>query len=75
MHVFAFRVRPPHWSSERGWMLAAVGPFDPDARLLPERAEGFAVHSLYSSEDGDDVERHVLAIAEAVLAARDEEAA
>ncbi|MCP4434533.1 MAG: hypothetical protein GY812_03410 [Actinomycetia bacterium] len=75
LHVFGFRVRPPHWSSERGWMVLAAGPFDPSAELMPRRAEGFEVCSLYESETGLDLPRHVLAISEAVLAARGEEAA
>ncbi len=75
IQVFAFRVRPPHWSAERGWMLAAAGPFDPLAQLMPARSDGFAVQSLYASEDGDGLERHVLAISRQVVQARGEEAA
>jgi len=76
VHVFAFRVRPPHWCAERDWMLAAAGPFDADAGdVLPSPATGYAVHSLYASEDGDDLGRHVLAISEAVVAARGHDAA
>jgi hypothetical protein len=68
LHVFAFRVRPPHWSAERGWMLAAVGPYDPSAELHPRAGEGFAAFSLYLSEDGGTLGAHVLAMAEALAA-------
>jgi len=31
--VFRFRVKPPHWASDRGWMAGVSGPYlrDPDA--------------------------------------------
>lgn len=77
VHVFAFRVRPPHWCAERDWMLAAAGPFEPggDGDPLSAAAPGYAVHSLYAPEDGDDVRRHVLAISEAVVISRGQDAA
>jgi len=74
VHVFGFRVRPPHWSAARGWMLGAVGPFDPGAEFAPRRAEGFTAHSLYLAEDCDGLDGHVRAIAGAVLESRDEAA-
>ncbi len=69
-HVFAFRVRPPHWSAQRGWMLAAAGPFEPGAELMPRRSEGFGVCSLYEAEDGYELSRHLLEMSRAVVAAR-----
>jgi hypothetical protein len=68
VHVFAFRVRPPHWSAERGWMVGAVGPYDPSTELHPRRREGFAAFSLYLPEDGDTLGAHVLDMAEALAA-------
>lgn len=69
-HLFAFRVRPPHWSAPRGWMLVAAGPFDASAEFMPKRSEGFEVCSLYEPEDGDELLRHLLQISRAVVAAR-----
>jgi hypothetical protein len=66
VHVFAFRVRPPHWSAERGWMLGAVGPFDPSAEMYPRRCDGFAAISLYHSEDDAGALAQVAAMAEAL---------
>lgn len=72
LHLFAFRVRPPHWSAERGWMLAAVGPYRPEALFQPRRAPGFAACSLYRAEDDGSVESHLGALAEAVAGDRDD---
>ena len=69
-HLFAFRVRAPHWSSQRGWMLAAAGPFEPSSEFMPQRSEGFEVCSLYESEDCGELARHLLDISRAVVAAR-----
>lgn len=68
VHVFAFRVRPPHWSAERGWMLGAVGPYDPSAELHPRRRVGFTAFSLYLPEDDAPLVEHVAAMAEALAA-------
>jgi hypothetical protein len=68
VQVFAFRVRPPHWSAERGWMLGAVGPYDPSAELHPRRRGGFAAYSLYLPEDDGPLAEHVAAMAEALAA-------
>ena len=75
LHVFGFRVRPPHWSADRDWMVGAVGPFVPGAEFVPRRADGFAAHSLYLAEAGNGLDGHVLAIADAVLECRRDEAA
>ena len=75
LHLFGFRVRPPHWSAGRGWMVGAVGPFDPGAEFVPRRADGFAAHSLYLAEDTDALAGHAQAIAGAVLEYRGDEAA
>ncbi len=40
--VFAFRVNPPHWAADKGWMTGVVGP-------APEHeAEPFPTHSAFS---------------------------
>ncbi|MGI9577411.1 MAG: hypothetical protein ACR2OH_04385 [Microthrixaceae bacterium] len=74
-HLFAFRVRPPHWSASRGWMLVAAGPFDASMEFMPQRSEGFEVCSLYEPEDGDEISRHLLQISRAVVAARSQDEA
>lgn len=72
VQVFAFRLRSPHWSAERGWMIGAVGPF---ASAPEAGGEGsfevlqdgcFAAHSLYAAEYEDCIEGHVLAISDAL---------
>jgi hypothetical protein len=30
--VFKYRVNPPHWAAENGWMLGVVGPFFDDSK-------------------------------------------
>lgn len=44
VHVFRFRVRSPHWSAARGWMIGVGGPFNA---------------SCYAAEEDDTLEGHV----------------
>ncbi len=75
LRVYAFRLRSPHWSAERGWMIGAVGPFDPDAEFHPRRSENFAAFSLYAADYEDCIEGHVLAISDALVGERPDAAA
>jgi len=47
LYLFRFRLRSPHWSSARGWMIGVAGPW---------------VGSCYASEDEHDLDGHVEAI-------------
>ncbi len=47
LHLYRFRLRSPHWSSARGWMIGLAGPW---------------VGSCYASEDEHDLDGHVEAI-------------
>lgn len=60
MHLFRFRYRVPHWSSARGWLVGAAGPFRCDATDV-EDVEPFA-SSVYAAEDDDDLDGHLDAI-------------
>jgi hypothetical protein len=44
LHLFRFRLRAPHWSSARGWMVGVAGPW---------------VGSCYSPEEDHDLDGHV----------------
>ena len=58
--LFRFRVRSPHWSSWRGWMVGAAGPYGVDGR----RSSGaeHLVRSLLITEDADTLTGHLRAI-------------
>lgn len=56
VHLFRFRLRPPHWSSARGWMVGAAGPFCADGSLADQ--EPFAC-SVYFAEDEEDIDGHL----------------
>jgi len=60
VHMFRFRVRAPHWSCARGWMIGAAGPYLPDG----SRGSGVApfASSLYGAEDEDGPDGHLEAI-------------
>ena len=60
VHLFRFRMRSPHWSSARGWMIGAAGPFDGDGSEV-DGFGSFAV-SVYSAEDDDDHDGHLDAL-------------
>jgi hypothetical protein len=60
LHLFRFRVRAPHWSCARGWMVGAAGPYLPDGRP-GSGVEPFA-SSLYSAQDEDGPDGHLEAI-------------
>lgn len=60
VHLFRFRMRSPHWSSARGWMIGAAGPFDGDGSEV-DGFDSFAV-SVYSAEDDDDHDGHLDAL-------------
>lgn len=57
VHLFRFRLRAPHWSSARGWMVGAAGPYREDGSV----AEGFDAFasSVYSAEDDDHIDGHL----------------
>jgi hypothetical protein len=57
VHMFRFRLRAPHWSSARGWMIGAAGPYREDGSV----AEGFDAFasSVYSAEDEDHLDGHL----------------
>jgi len=57
IHLFRFRVRSPHWSSARGWMIGAAGPYADDGSKVVD-AE-LIVSSVYSAEDHDDFDGHL----------------
>lgn len=44
LHLFRFRMRAPHWSSNRGWLVGAAGRW---------------AHSVYLAEDDCPVDAHV----------------
>ena len=63
-HLFRFRVRAPHWSCARGWMVGAAGPYRADG-ARGSTVEPFAF-SLYDAEDEDGPDGHLRAILHAV---------
>ncbi len=63
-HLFRFRVRAPHWSCARGWMVGAAGPYRADGSR-GSTVEPFAF-SLYDAEDEDGPDGHLRAILHAV---------
>jgi hypothetical protein len=65
VHLFRFRVRAPHWSCARGWMIGAAGPYQPDGSVAPGVAR-FA-SSVYGAEDEDDPTGHLDAILESMV--------
>lgn len=60
VHLFRFRFNAPHWSSARGWMIGAAGPYLEDGSH-PADGECFA-SSVYAAEDDDALEAHLDAI-------------
>ena len=44
LHLFRFRMRSPHWSSTRGWLIGAAGRW---------------AHSVYLAEDDCPIDAHV----------------
>lgn len=62
VHLFRFRLRAPHWSCARGWMIGAAGPFRDDGAAAVG-VEPFA-SSVYSAEDDDELDGHLDAILE-----------
>ncbi len=64
VHLFRFRVASPHWSSARGWMIGAAGPYLDDGGV----ADGFDrfASSVYSAEDEDEIDGHLDAILDAL---------
>lgn len=51
VHVFRFRMRAPHWSSSRGWLIGAAGEW---------------AHSCYLAEDDCDMDAHLAALLDSV---------
>lgn len=47
LHLFRFRMRAPHWSSARGWMVGMAGP---------------STYSCYAAEDECSLAEHVTAL-------------
>lgn len=64
VHLFRFRLSSPHWSSARGWMIGAAGPYRDDGGP----ADGFErfASSIYSAEDDDELDGHLDSILEAL---------
>lgn len=63
-HLFRFRLRSPHWSCARGWMVGLAGPVGEDGSWAGPRV----AHSLYDAEDEDTPDGHlrsILAVADA----------
>lgn len=60
VHLFRFRVRAPHWSSARGWMVGAAGPYTDDGSAV-DGSEAI-VSSVYAAEDDDELDGHLDAI-------------
>lgn len=61
--LFRFRMRSPHWSCARGWMVGAAGCYAADGT---RNGVPFA-HSLYRTEDELSPSAHLEAIREAVV--------
>lgn len=57
-HLFRFRLRSPHWSCARGWMVGLAGPVGEDGSWSGPRV----AHSLYEAEDEDTPEGHLRSI-------------
>ena len=70
LHLFAFRVRAPHFAAERDWMIGAVGPYDPACELYPGEAPGFAAHSLFEPFVSATPHEHLRALSESLNAER-----
>jgi len=51
LHLFRFRMRAPHWSSPRGWLIGAAGRW---------------AHSVYLSEDDCPLDAHVAQLLDSV---------
>ncbi|MFZ4519821.1 MAG: hypothetical protein ACOYOP_15640 [Microthrixaceae bacterium] len=60
VHVFRFRLRSPHWSSARGWMVGAAGPYT-SLGSVPPGSNRFAL-SLYDAEDEAGIGEHLAEI-------------
>ena len=50
VHLFRFRMRAPHWSHARGWMIGAAGEW---------------TYSCYAAEDEQSVEGHIESVRQA----------
>lgn len=70
LHLFAFRVHPPHFAAERDWMFGAVGPWEPSSELYPQAGSDFAAHSLYESFDSAGRLEHLVALRDSLEAER-----
>ena len=66
VHLFRFRVRAPHWSSARGWMIGAAGPYVADG--TPGHGVDAFASSIYNAEDEDGTTGHLAAILESLAA-------
>ncbi|HPU40156.1 MAG TPA: hypothetical protein PLS63_11335 [Microthrixaceae bacterium] len=60
VHLFRFRVRAPHWSSARGWMVGAAGPYTDEGAVVDGSDQ--IVSSVYAAEDDDELDGHLDAI-------------
>lgn len=65
-HLFRFRMRSPHWSCARGWMVGLAGPYREDG-TVPEGVTPVA-HSLYDAEDEDVAVGHLRSILSSLAA-------
>ncbi|MCB9881838.1 MAG: hypothetical protein H6834_08620 [Planctomycetes bacterium] len=68
--LFRFRMLPPHWAAEDGWLAAIAGPFE--GRKLPEGATRRISHTFsnYNPWEALEARDHVIDVLKAV---RDED--
>ena len=60
LYVFRFRTRPPHWASDKGWMIGVAGPFR-RAEQPTLNSQG-ATFSRMESESEKALDEHIQAI-------------
>ena len=60
VHLFRFRVRAPHWSSARGWMVGAAGPYTDEGAVVDGSDQ--IVSTVYAAEEDDELDGHLDAI-------------
>ena len=60
MYLFRFRMRPPHWAAERGWMVGAAGPYVRGGELFASTGKNwrstFSNFEAFSGEGADPLE-------------------
>jgi hypothetical protein len=66
-YLFRFRVRPPHWAADKGWMAGAAGPYRA-ADDAPPVARSPAPWSELESFSARSADQHATAIHQAAVA-------